>query len=77
MAKAANVQIVVCDDQLNAYNTPVKCYNVGSGDLVLFPSNLVHSVEQATGDHTRISLAFNVFVKGELGSPDRLNSLTL
>ena len=74
---AANVQILVSDDQLNAYNTPVKCYNVGAGDLVLFPSNLVHSVEQATGDHTRISLAFNVFVKGELGSPDRLNSLTL
>ncbi len=74
---AAHVQILVSDDDLSEYNTPVKCFSVGAGDLVLFPSNLVHSVEQATGDHTRISLAFNAFVKGELGSPERLNSLTL
>ena len=74
---AAQIQIMVSDDQLNDYNTPVKCFQVGTGDLVLFPSNLIHSVEQASGDHTRISLAFNAFVRGELGSPERLNRLTL
>lgn len=74
---AAHVQILVSNEHLNEYNAPVQCFSVGTGDLVLFPSSLVHSVEQTTGDHLRISLAFNAFVKGELGAPDRLNNLTL
>lgn len=74
---ASQIQILVGDDQLNAYNAPTECFDVGVGDLVLFPSNLTHSVEQTTGDHTRVSLAFNAFVRGELGSEERLNSLSI
>jgi len=72
---ASQVQILVADDQLNAYNTPAESFGVDVGDLVLFPSNLAHAVEQTTGEHTRISLAFNAFVRGELGYEERLNSL--
>lgn len=72
---ASQIQILVHGDQLNAYNAPVESFGVGVGDLVLFPSNLAHAVEQITGDYTRISLAFNAFVSGDLGSEERLNSL--
>lgn len=68
-------QIVVSDEQLNCYNAPSWSFDAGAGDLVLFPSNLAHGVEQTTGEHTRVSLAFNAFVRGECGNKKRLNSL--
>ena len=40
---------------------------VKTGDIVLFPSNLMHSVPKTEHDHTRVSLAFNSFWEGELG----------
>ena len=70
-------QLSVTEDELNWYNAPSWCFSVGVGDVVLFPSNLSHGVEQTTGEHTRISLAFNAFVRGEIGSEERLNRLTI
>lgn len=52
-------------------------FSVGAGDLVLFPSRLTHGVDENTSKHIRVSLAFNTFVRGELGSEDLLNRLTL
>jgi hypothetical protein len=34
-------------------------------------------VEPTVGGHIRVSLAFNAFVKGELGSEQRLNRLVV
>jgi hypothetical protein len=34
-------------------------------------------VDQTVGEHLRVSLSFNTFVRGELGSDDRLNGLRL
>lgn len=70
-------QILVTDDQTNPYNTPIHRVSVDVGDLVLFPSALLHEVEQTNGAHIRVSIAFNAFIKGELGSEERLNSLTV
>ncbi len=51
---------------------------VVSGDLVLFPSSIKHSVEQNnTTDQIRISLAFNTFLFGVLGDYDGTNELIL
>tara|TARA_Y100000114_G_scaffold65082_1_gene59633 strand:- start:584 stop:1162 length:579 start_codon:yes stop_codon:yes gene_type:complete len=36
------------------------------GDLILFPSGLQHEVKNYNNNDTRISLAFNTFVKGEI-----------
>ena len=36
--------------------------------LILFPSFLEHSVKPSASEITRISIAFDVFVKGELGN---------
>lgn len=74
---ASQQQILVESEQLNEYNTPVMSYSVGAGDLIFFPSNVLHSVDAVDDDRTRVSLAFNTFVRGELGSEERLNSLNV
>jgi hypothetical protein len=38
----------------------------------MFPSSLNHMVETKEGTNTRISLAFNVFVKGTIGDSKQL-----
>lgn len=69
--------IAVDNDNRNWYNADSWAFNVGVGDMLLFPSSLSHGVERTVGEHTRISLSFNVFLKGQLGSDDRLNGLAL
>ena len=49
---------------------------VKNGDLILFPSTLMHSVKTNTSDEERISLAFNSFIKGTV-STSPLNQLNL
>jgi hypothetical protein len=43
----------------------------------MFPSSLTHMVETKEGTNTRISLAFNVFIKGTIGVNSLLTELTL
>jgi ectoine hydroxylase-related dioxygenase (phytanoyl-CoA dioxygenase family) len=50
---------------------------LNSGELILFPSNLTHSVPENKADLPRISLAFNTFAKNSLGSIDSLTYLPL
>ena len=65
------------DDVQNAFSAASWRFSVGAGDLILFPSNVTHGVDQNRGGHVRASLAFNTFVRGELGSDELLNRLTL
>lgn len=61
-------------DVLNSENwlIPVKNKNI-----IIFPSNIEHSVPTVTGNKTRISLAFNTFIKGNLGNSKALTELKL
>ena len=52
----------------NLYNSESWWFTVKTGDIILFPSSLTHMVETKKGDNTRISLAFNVFIKGRIGN---------
>ena len=52
----------------NLYNSETWWFSVKTGDVILFPSSLTHMVETKQGDNTRISLAFNVFIKGTVGN---------
>jgi len=52
-------------NQFNTDNCEIKIKN---GMLLLFPSDLSHSVDVKSGDNVRISLAFNTFFKGAIGS---------
>jgi uncharacterized protein (TIGR02466 family) len=45
--------------------------------LLLFPSHLKHQVRVREGSKMRISLAFNTFVKGKIGSKELLNELII
>ena len=66
-------QIQILYKEANDYNTMQTDIKVESGDLVLFPSNISHYVPQTENSKTRISLAFNSFVYGDIGLPDALN----
>jgi len=61
----------------NLYNSESWWFSVKTGDVILFPSSLTHMVETKEGTNTRISLAFNIFVKGILGDNKNLTELKL
>lgn len=50
---------------------------VRSNLLLIFPSTLPHSVSNVKHDTLRVSLSFNTYLKGELGSPTNLSHLIL
>ena len=50
---------------------------VSTGDLFLFPSNLPHEVDAVGGEENRISLSFNAFPFGVLGSKSDLTELRI
>jgi uncharacterized protein (TIGR02466 family) len=61
----------------NIWNSDSWWFSVKTGDVILFPSSLTHMVETKQGDNTRISLAFNVFIKGTVGNNKALTQLIL
>ena len=61
----------------NMWNSESWWFSVKTGDVILFPSSLTHMVETKQGDNTRISLAFNVFIKGTFGNNKNLTELHL
>ena len=61
----------------NMWNSESWWFPVKTGDVILFPSSLTHMVETKQGDNTRISLAFNVFIKGTVGINKSLTELIL
>jgi uncharacterized protein (TIGR02466 family) len=61
----------------NMWNSESWWFSVKTGDVILFPSSLTHMVETKQGDNTRISLAFNVFIKGTIGNNKNLTELIL
>ena len=61
----------------NIWNSESWWFSVKTGDIILFPSSLTHMVETKQGDNTRISLAFNVFIKGTVGINKELTELIL
>ena len=61
----------------NLWNSLSWWFPVKTGDIILFPSSLTHMVETKEGTNTRISLAFNVFIKGTVGNNKNLTELIL
>ena len=69
-------QIKLPTDQYNPHNSESWWFEVGSGDLMLFPSSLTHMVEPVQGNE-RVSLAFNTFPVGYVGEEEQLTALHL
>jgi uncharacterized protein (TIGR02466 family) len=59
------------------YNMDNSLVNVENGMLLIFPSYLTHMVNEVQGAHTRISVAFNTFLEGNIGDVEGLTGLTL
>ena len=58
--------------QFNEFNSETYISALKMGDLVLFPSNLSHSVPPNQSDKERISLSFNTWMASSFGDIDRL-----
>jgi uncharacterized protein (TIGR02466 family) len=69
-------QIKLPTENWNPYNSESWWYEVNEGDVVLFPSSLTHMVQTVDGEE-RISIAFNTFLKGTIGSADDLTELEI
>ena len=65
------------DTKFNLWNSETWFFSVKTGQLIMFPSSTIHQVETKKGKNTRISLAFNTFYKGTIGSNDELTELIL
>ena len=63
--------------EYNLYNSISWWFEVETLDVILFPSSLTHAVEVKKGTNTRISLAFNTFIKGTVGNNIQLTELIL
>ena len=61
----------------NFWNSETWTFPAKTGELFMFPSSLNHGVDVKKGDNIRISLSFNTFYKGVLGSDTALTKLIL
>lgn len=60
-------------DTFNLYNCKSWGHKPKTNDICLFPSVLMHSVDANESDEERWCLAFNVFVRGDLGALHQLS----
>jgi uncharacterized protein (TIGR02466 family) len=63
--------------KFNCFNERQNSLPVSEGKMVLFPSTLLHYVPKFSGENCRISLAFNSFVKGNIGNFESLTGVYL
>ena len=68
-------QIKLYPKEWNLYNAESWFFTVKPGDIVVFPSSLIHMVEQKAGNNIRTSLAFNSFLRGAIGGKQMLTEL--
>jgi uncharacterized protein (TIGR02466 family) len=57
------------------YNAHKYFIKTAVGDILLFPPNVHHGLQEVAGDISRISLSFNSFFSGELGREEFSNAL--
>jgi uncharacterized protein (TIGR02466 family) len=70
-------QILPRIKKFNIWNSLTWFFPVETGDIFMFPSSTTHQVETKKGNNTRVSLAFNTFYKGIVGSNKDLTELIL
>ena len=70
-------QFQIPPKEFTQYNSKRWWFSVETKDVLLFPSSTTHSVQIKKEDSLRISLAFNVFVKGKMGNNSDLTELVL
>ena len=56
--------------EYNMFNSDTWFFNPEEGDLLIFPSNLVHQIEKNLSEEMRYSIAFNINPVGVIGESD-------
>ena len=69
--------ISLSTEKYNTFNSATFMLPMKKGELIIFPSNLQHSVPANQSDEERISLSFNTWAKGNLGDIKSLTYLPL
>ena len=64
-------------EKYNTFNSATFLLPMKRGELILFPSNLTHSVPVNNSEEERISLSFNSWPKGNMGDIKSLTYLPL
>ena len=64
-------------EKFNTFNSATFMLPMKKGELILFPSNLTHSVPTNQSEEERISLSFNTWPKGNMGDIKSLTYLPL
>ena len=75
--KYQQIKPKIDDEKYNLWNSESWWFPVETGQLVMFPSSTTHQVDTKKGNNTRVSLAFNTFYKGAVGSNSSLTELIL
>ncbi len=71
------LQLIPERDKQNIYNTPMNIVTPEAGEVILFNSGIQHMVETNTSKKPRYSIAFNTFIKGQIGDFRDVSELTL
>ena len=69
--------VINSKNKIKPYITQSWTYPVFPGQLIMFPSYVEHSVSKKEHPNSRMSLSFNVFVKGSIGEEMNLTKLDL
>lgn len=70
-------QIKLPPSEWNLYNSESWWFEVKPGQIYLFPSGTTHMVQTTESADTRVSIAFNTFLKGYIGEDVDLTGLHL
>ena len=61
----------------NIFSSSTCTFPVETGNILLFRSSSGHGVKKKKGNNIRISLSFNIFIKGTVGNKEELTELIL
>ena len=76
-SKEIDTSIQIDKKTFHVFNSDTFFEPVEENQILLFPSNLTHFVKQYKETKPRKSIAFNIFVKGLLGSKTRTTELKI
>jgi len=71
------LQLLAEQDKRNLYNTKINAIEPKAGEIILFSSSLQHFVEPNPANENRYSIAFNTFIRGNLGNFRDVSELKL
>ena len=73
--RTINLDLMLND--FNEFNSSNYSISTKKNTLIMFPSKLTHGVQSNESEKERISLSFNTYVKGDMGSISDLNYLKI